>query len=145
MMADSSAPGTIRCVIVTPETTSLDTRCRSVTLPLFDGSRGIGRGHAPFIGRLRAGEIRVSGEQGGAGDGVRSIFVEGGFVEVAHDGITVITQQAIPAERIDQATARSEYDKVAGTRAVGDEAIDAKFRRQEAARALVRASERTRR
>jgi F-type H+-transporting ATPase subunit epsilon len=142
MMADSSAPGTIRCVIVTPETTSLDTRCRSVTLPLFDGSRGIGQGHAPFIGRLRAGEIRVSGEQGGAGDGGRSIFVEGGFVEVAHDDITVITQQAIPADKIDLASARSQLDAVAGTKAIGDDAIDAKFRRLDAARALVRTGER---
>lgn len=63
-MADTKQSG-VRCVIVTPEQTSLDTQARSVTLPLFDGSRGVGHGHSPFIGRLGAGEVRIVGEQGG--------------------------------------------------------------------------------
>ena len=64
-MADTKQSGSVRCVIVTPEQTSLDTQARSVTLPLFDGLRGVGHGHAPFIGRLGAGEVRIVGEQGG--------------------------------------------------------------------------------
>ena len=71
-MAESNATGAIRCVIVTPETTGLDTHCRSVSLPLFDGSRGVARGHAPFVGRLGAGAVRIVGEQGAAADAVRS-------------------------------------------------------------------------
>ncbi len=54
-MADAKQSGSVRCVVVTPESTSLDTQARSVTLPLYDGLRGVGRGHAPFIGRLGAG------------------------------------------------------------------------------------------
>jgi len=141
-MADTTKTNAVRCVIVTPEQTSLDTRARSVTLPLFDGLRGVAHGHSPFIGRLGAGEVRILGEQGGAADAVRRLFVEGGFVEVAHDTVTVITQRALPAEKVDVAAARSEFDKIAGTRATGDEAIDAKLASQEAARALVRAAER---
>ena len=141
-MADSKQTGGVRCVIVTPEQTSLDTQARSVSLPLFDGLRGVGRGHAPFIGRLGAGEVRIVGEQGGGGDGVRRLFVEGGFVEVSHDSVTVITQRAVPAEKIDVAAARAELEKVAGTQATGDEAIDAKLRAADAARALVRTAAR---
>ena len=63
--------------------TSLDTRARSVTLPLFDGQRGVARGHSPFIGRLGAGEVRITGEQGGPADAVRRVFVEGGGVTVS--------------------------------------------------------------
>ena len=70
-MADTKQSGSVRCVIVTPEQTSLDTQARSVTLPLFDGLRGVGHGHAPFIGRLGAGEVRIVGEQGGPADAVR--------------------------------------------------------------------------
>jgi F-type H+-transporting ATPase subunit epsilon len=143
-MADPKTAGSIRCVIVTPETTGLDTQCRSVTLPLFDGSRGVARGHAPFIGRLGAGEVRVTGEQGAAADAARSVFVEGGFVEVSHDTVTVITQRAIPAEKIDAAVARAEFDKVAATKATGDEALAAKLKAGDAARALVRAATRGR-
>ena len=59
-MADSTRSSGIRCVIVTPETTVLDTTARGVILPLEDGQRGIGRGHAAFIGRLGAGEVRIT-------------------------------------------------------------------------------------
>jgi F-type H+-transporting ATPase subunit epsilon len=123
---------------VTPESTSLDTQARSVTLPLYDGLRGVGRGHAPFIGRLGAGEVRIVGEQGGPADAVRRLFVEGGFVEVSHDSVTVITQRAVPAEKVDIAAARADLEKISGTRASGDEAIEAKQRAERIARALVR-------
>ena len=143
-MADAKQTGAVRCVIVTPEQTSLDTRAGSVTLPLFDGLRGVGHGHSPFIGRLGAGEVRIVGEQGGPADAVRRLFVEGGFVEVAHDSVTVITQRAIPAEKLDAAAARAELEKITSTRATGDEAIDAKVRAEDAARALVRTAARVR-
>ncbi|MFM8735496.1 MAG: FoF1 ATP synthase subunit delta/epsilon [Pirellulales bacterium] len=143
-MADTKQSGAVRCVIVTPEQTSLDTRARSVVLPLCDGLRGVGHGHSPFIGRLGAGEVRIVGEQGGPADGIRRLFVEGGFVEVAHDEVTVITQRAIPAERLDAAAARTELEKISGTRATGDESIDEKMRAADAARALVRTATRGR-
>ena len=57
-MADSRQTG-VRCVVVTPEATVLDTQARFVAVPLYDGERGVGRGHAPFIGRLGAGEVRI--------------------------------------------------------------------------------------
>lgn len=140
-MADARQPGGVRCVIVTPESTVLDTQARFVAVPLFDGQRGVGHGHAPFIGRLGAGEVRITGEQGG-GEAVRRTFVEGGFVEVGHDTVTVITQRAIPAERLDAGAARAELEKLAATTATGDEAITAKLRAQESARALARTATR---
>jgi len=124
--------------------TSLDTRARSVTLPLFDGQRGVARGHAPFIGRLGAGEVQITGEQGGAADAVRRVFVEGGFVEVGHDAVTVITQRAVPAEKIDLTQAREQLEKIRGTVATGDEAIAAKMQAENTAREVVRIAERSR-
>ena len=155
-MADATQSGTgsgagrgddgsgVRCVIVTPEMTSLDTRARSVTLPLFDGQRGVARGHSPFIGRLGAGEVRITGEQGGAADAVRRVFVEGGFVEVGHNAVTVITQRAIPAENIDLSQARAEFEKIRGTTATGEDAISAKMQAEATAREVVRIAERSR-
>jgi F-type H+-transporting ATPase subunit epsilon len=136
-MANTKQSGAVRCVIVTPEATVLDTQARFVALPLFDGQRGVGHGHAPFIGRLGAGEVRITGEQG-SGDGVQRTFVEGGFVEVGHDTVTVITQRAVPAEKLDASAARADLEKLAAAKATGDEAIAAKLRAQDAARAVVR-------
>jgi F-type H+-transporting ATPase subunit epsilon len=134
-MADARTAG-IQCLIVTPETTVLDARARSVTLPLEDGQRGVGRGHAAFIGRLGAGEVRIVGTDGA--ESVHRMFVEGGFVEVGHDVVTVITQRAVPAAKIDLAEARAALAEITAQPATGDEAIDAKLRSQQAAREIVR-------
>ncbi len=134
----------VRCIIVTPESTSLDTRARSVTLPLFDGQRGVARGHAPFIGRLGAGEVRISGEQVGSADGVRRVFVEGGFVEVGHDAVTVITQQAVPSEKIDLGDARAALERIRTTKATGADALEAKLGAEATARERVRSAQRGR-
>lgn len=140
-MAEAKQSEGVRCVIVTPECTVLDIRARFVTLPLSDGQRGVGHGHAPFIGRLGAGEVRIVGEQGGSAAAVRRTFIDGGFVEVGQDSVTVITQRAIPGEKLSAAEAQSQLDKLRGTVATGDEAIAVKMKAVEIARALVRAAE----
>ena len=137
-MADTNTDAGVRCVIVTPETTILDARARFVTLPLFDGQRGVGRGHAPFIGRLGVGAVRIVGEHGGPADRAREVFVEGGFVEVGPDAVTVITQRAVHADKINAEQARSALATAQASKAVGDEAIAARFKAIEAARALAR-------
>ena len=136
--------GMVRCVVVTPESTLLDTTARQVSLPLFDGQAGIAPGHSPLIGRLGSGAVRITGEGAGS-DSVRRVFVDGGFVEVNHDVVTVITQRAVPAEAIDGAQARGELESIRTSRAVGDEAITEKLRRQASSRALVRTAEQGRR
>jgi F-type H+-transporting ATPase subunit epsilon len=129
-------------VITTPESTVLDTRAEFISVPLFDGQRGIGRGHAPFVGRLGAGEVRITGERGGAVGALRRTFIDGGFVEVGHDEVTIITQRSIPAEKLDAAAARTDLEKLKTTPSHGDEAIAVRMRSEEAARALLRAAER---
>ncbi|RLS74221.1 MAG: F0F1 ATP synthase subunit epsilon, partial [Planctomycetota bacterium] len=119
-----------------------DTRAEFISVPLFDGQRGIGRGHAPFVGRLGAGEVRITGERGGAAGALRRTFIDGGFVEVGHDEVTIITQRSIPAEKLDAAAARSDLEKLKVAPSRGDEAITARMRSEEAARALLRAAER---
>ena len=140
----SSARSTtgVRCIIVTPEATVLDTRGRFVSLPLFDGQRGVGRGHAPFIGRLGVGEVRITGEQGSGAEQVRCSFVEGGFVEVGQDTVTIITQRAIAATTLDAKAARANLETLRTKKATGDDAIAARLQAEEAARAMVRVAER---
>ena len=140
--ASSARPAGVRCIIVTPEATVLDTRGRFVSLPLFDGQRGVGRGHAPFIGRLGVGEVRITGEQGSGAEQVRCSFVEGGFVEVGQDTVTIITQRAIAATTLDAKAARANLETLRTKKATGDDAIAARLQAEEAARAMVRVAER---
>ena len=95
--------GSIHCVVVTPETTVLDENAEFVVVPMIDGEAGIGSDHAPLIGRLGCGEVRI--KDGGKG---RSYFVDGGFVQVDHNEVSVITEQAIAATEINVADVESE-------------------------------------
>ena len=74
-----------------------------MALTLFDGEIGIGRGHTPLIGRLGYGEMRITRE----GKTVR-YYVEGGFVEVAEDVVSVLASRAVPSEEFDDAVAEEQ-------------------------------------
>ena len=67
-----------------------------------------------------------------------------GIREVGHDAVTVITQRAVPAEKIDLTQAREQLEKIQGTVATGDEAIATKMQAENTAREVVRIAERSR-
>ena len=106
----------VHCVVVTPETTTLDEAVDFVALPLYDGELGILPGRAPLIGRLGYGELRTK-----RGTATHRYYVDGGFVQVRDDVVTVLTSRAIPAERIDAAAAASELEAAKKRRAPTDE------------------------
>ena len=90
----------MQCIVVTPESTLRETPAEFVALSLFDGEIGIAPGHAPMIGRLGSGELRITE----AGRTSR-YYVEGGFVEVVGDVVSVLTPRAVPAEELNVAVA----------------------------------------
>jgi len=93
----------LQSIVVTPERTVCDQAADFVALTLFDGEIGIAPGHTPLIGRLGYGEMRIT--QGGRTD---RYYVEGGFVEVLHDVVSVLTNRAVPAREIDEAVAQEQ-------------------------------------
>ena len=93
----------MKCVVVTPEATTLDQPAAFVALPLFDGEIGLAPGHTPLIGRLGCGEMRVV-HQGAT----RRFYVEGGFVEVLGGVVMVLTARAVPAEQLDASVAQEQ-------------------------------------
>ena len=64
-------------------------------------------GHAPFVGALDIGLVRVHSEAGV--DEV--IAVHGGFVEVSHDRVTVLSDVAEVASQIDVERARAALER----------------------------------
>ena len=127
---------TLRLVIVTPELTIFDEPSRFVTLPLFDSQRGVAYGHAPFIGRLGAGEVRIIGVD----KTIHRYFVEGGFVEVGPSAVSIVAHRAIRSQNLNAVVAREQKEALLKVSAHGDEAIDARQRAVDAARAKVRAA-----
>lgn len=86
----------LKCLVVTPERTLCDVPAQFVALPLFDGEIGVAPGHSPLIGRLGAGEMRITGDEG-----VERFYIEGGFVEVLGDVVSVLTGRAVLADELD--------------------------------------------
>jgi len=94
----TSGARVLECIVVTPEETALQTPAQFIALPLFDGEIGIAPGRAPLIGRLGCGEMRIR-----EGNNLYRYYVDGGFVEVSGNMVSILTQRAIAAEKLDRA------------------------------------------
>ncbi len=125
--------------VVTPEATVLASTADFVVLPLYDGELGVAPGHSPFIGRLGFGELRVR-----SGGVTKRYFVNGGFVQVAVNIVSVLTGGAVPAERLDAEAARAELQMARSRPANSPELLEIRDRQQLAARAKIRVAEKQR-
>jgi F-type H+-transporting ATPase subunit epsilon len=101
--------GQLHCVVVTPEQTVYASDASFVTVTLFDGELGIAPGHAPLIGRLGFGELRVT-HPGESSSQVDHYYVEGGFVEVSTNVVTVLTGFAVKRADLNSADAQKKID-----------------------------------
>lgn len=85
----------LKLMVVTPEQTLLDCQSESVVVPLIDGLKGFLPGHAPMIGRLGPGVMKI--QQGGT---TKRYYLEGGFVQMDRNVLSVLTNIAIPVEQL---------------------------------------------
>ncbi len=125
-MADTQ----VRCVVVTPEKTELDTKCDSLVLPLYDGETGILPGRAPMVGRLGFGLLKLR-----TGSTVDAWYVDGGFVQVTRDGVHVLTDRLVKPESLDKAQAEADLAKANTIKASSPETFALKDRAIAQARA----------
>jgi F-type H+-transporting ATPase subunit epsilon len=131
-MATESAGRTLRCIVVTPEKALLDEAVDFVALPMYDGELGVLPGRAPLIGRLGYGELRIR-----QGDVTRRFFVDGGFVQVRANEVSVLTPRAMKAEDIKPADAERALE-AAKAPAPTPEAQEEQLKAQLRARAQLR-------
>jgi F-type H+-transporting ATPase subunit epsilon len=90
-----------------------------------DGEIGFQAGHIPFVGTLSPGTVRVNL----SGGGTQVIAVHSGFVEVADNHLTVLSDLAALAENIDIEAARgalSQAEEALRADAADEDALDAK-------------------
>ena len=139
-MSTTTAAGasgqTLKCLIVTPERTILDTQADFVALPLYDGELGILPGRAPLIGRLGSGELRTR-----SGGQVQRYFIDGGFAQLRANVLTILTSRAIPAPEINKQAAASELEAAQARPARGDAEQAEKAKALDRARAQLRLAE----
>src|SRR5215468_855738 len=130
-MATATSSRFLQCVVVTPERAVVDEEADFVALPLYDGEIGILPGRAPLVGRLGYGELRVR-----YGGQTKRFFVDGGFVQVRANVVTVLTPRAVPAEQINPAAAEQALRQAEGPAARASP--EERQKAQERARAQLR-------
>jgi F-type H+-transporting ATPase subunit epsilon len=102
--------------VVTPERPVFDGEADSVVVPAHDGEIGILPRHARLLAALGCGELRAK-----TGGTVERFFVEGGFVQVSDDRVTVLCDRASRMADLDPRRAADEAD-AAAAKATGAEA-----------------------
>jgi len=137
MSTETNNASPLRCIVVTPEKTVLDGEATFVALPLYDGEVGIAHNHSPMIGRLGFGEMRIR-----SGSDTSHYYVDGGFVQVADNLVSVLTNRAIPSAAVDGAAAQALFDSAMSRKSAGDEQIALRARALTQARAQLRIARR---
>jgi F-type H+-transporting ATPase subunit epsilon len=89
-------------MIVTAQRTVFDGQAERVHAPGTEGQMGILPRHAPLLTTLAVGELRVKHINGED----ESFFIGGGFLEVNHNEVTVLADDAERAASIDEAHAQ---------------------------------------
>jgi F-type H+-transporting ATPase subunit epsilon len=97
-----------------------------------EGEMGILRGHTPVLSLLADSVVEIDT---GEGDVVVAA-VDGGFISVAHDRVSILSEHAILAADVDVSAERSELEA-----AQGEDGADAEARVRRA-EARIRAAER---
>jgi len=136
-MSTEISTSALRCVVVTPEETVLECEADFVVLPLFDGEVGIAPLHSPMIGRLGFGELRIR-----SGSETVQYYVDGGFVQVADNLVSVLTNRAIKSEEVDNKAAEEKLENLRKTPVAGEEQLAIRDRAQSQARAQIRIANR---
>jgi F-type H+-transporting ATPase subunit epsilon len=122
------------CLVVTPEATVFDETVEFVAIPLFDGELGVLPGRSPLIGRLGYGELRIR-QNGGK---TSSYYVDGGFVQVADNVVSILTNRAVLADRINVQAAEEQLSAAVQRHAPTDELQAARERQINQARGQIR-------
>ncbi|MDB5387087.1 MAG: atpC [Planctomycetaceae bacterium] len=128
----------LRFVLVTPEKTLIDQQVESLRFPLFDGQMGVLPGRAPLVGRMGYGELQFH-----EASGVRSFFVDGGFVQIKSGVVTVLTNRAIPVAELKRPQAEDQLRQANTRPAHTDLELAAKARDIQRAQQMVALAKRS--
>lgn len=107
--------------LVSPERLLFSGESTEVLARTVEGEIGFLPGHIPFVGILLPGVVQVYTD-----DGIQKIAVHSGFIELANDHLTLLSDVAELAADIDVARARAALERADQALAADAEDDDAK-------------------
>lgn len=126
-------PGTFNCSLVTPAAKVLDESVEYASFPAHDGQVGIAPSRAPLLAELGDGSLRLDFPGGGK----RWFFIGGGFAQMKDNKLSIVADEAVPAEEIVRSKVQEELDAAMKVDATGEEAVQKKRRAVSRAKALL--------
>ena len=97
---------TFRCRLVTPAAALVDEQVEQAILPAWDGSMGVLPGRAAMLVKLGVGELRLDLKAGS-----KKYLLDGGFVRMADNELTILAERAMDAATISASEAKKELDQ----------------------------------
>lgn len=90
-----------RCRLVTPTASLVDDQVVYASIPAWDGYMGVLPGRAPILASLGMGELKLDYADSSKGPGGSRTFVlDGGFLRMVNDSLTLLAERAFAAEAI---------------------------------------------
>jgi F-type H+-transporting ATPase subunit epsilon len=87
-------PKAFECNVVTPEQSVFEGQVTYANLPAHDGQWGILHDHAPLLVQLGRGILELETE----GGPTRRFSMSGGFAQMNDNRLTLLTENAAPAD-----------------------------------------------
>ena len=129
---------TLQLAVVTPEGAAFEGAATCVVVPAFDGELAIYPSHAPMVGSLGNGELRVTDASGS----VQHFFLAGGVVQVVDNEVTILAESVETGAKVDPVEAERELQEAMTSVAALDDEIDARQAAIDRARARLRIANR---
>lgn len=117
---------TLQVSIVTPDGPVFDGEVEMISTKAESGELGILPGHIPMVAPLQIGAVRLN-----IGNKTEYVAVNGGFLEVQQEKVTILAQTAELADHIDIARAEKAKKRAESLLQGNQDAVD--FKRAELA------------
>ena len=93
--------------IITPMRTALEAEVTAIHLPATTGEMEVLPGHASIITSVANGELTYTCP----GQAPQSLFVGGGFLQVDHDDVLLVTDTALTVDEIDTTSVEKALER----------------------------------
>ncbi len=117
-------PEPFKASLITPEAIVLESPVVAAQVPAFDGLVGILNHRAPLLAKMGTGVLRLDTVSAGGGVVSQRFMVDGGYAQMKGDGLTILTTEAIPAEKITQQSIAAEQTKLGAIQGVERQAME---------------------
>ncbi len=108
MATAATSSHSLHLTVITPAKAVLDTEAASIVVPAYDGELGVMPGHADMLALLGSGVLRLTTAAGTT----QRVAIRGGFLQVNHNKVTVLTPESIAQQDLKADVLQAERQKL---------------------------------